>query len=135
MDLNRPPHHDMANRAAEEIRALNHLTLDPRAFHDPVEVATLISLLATLVQRLPQALEQSETGLKVLHERGAVRMVDRSLGDALVSETSAEVMGVASSLSEARRLLRQAHRALADASGPLARMSGVWEGETAPEWS
>jgi hypothetical protein len=124
MDLDRTPN-DIANVAAEEIRALNHRTLDPRAFQYPANVADVINTIATLVQRLPQALEQSETGLKVLQERGAIRFFDRSLGSTTPQQIADELQSVYSDLSQARRLLRQAHTVLTEASSPLAFMGGI----------
>lgn len=126
MDLNRTPS-QIANSAAEEIRALNHRTLNTTAYTQPGDVSDAANAVATLLERLPQALEQLEAGLTQLQDANAIRLDTKPLGDTSRQDIFNEVFTVTSALSEARRKLREAHAALRDATGPLSHMGGLWE--------
>lgn len=126
MDLTRPPS-QIANAAAEEIRALNHRTLDDPAYEQPGDVSDTANGVATLLERLPQALDQLEAGLLVLHDANKIRLDTKPLGDTSRQDIAHEVFTVTSALSEARRALREAHRAMKEATGPLSHMGGLWE--------
>lgn len=71
VDLDRTPA-QIANTAAEEIRALNHRTLglNTKAYDNAPEVSGVVTALATLVERIPQALQQAEEGLRAAAGRG-----------------------------------------------------------------
>lgn len=122
MDLNRTPA-KIADAAAEEIRALNHRTLDPGAYEQPPEVSGAVSALMTLVQRLPQAVRQAQSGLMTLDDQNMIRL---DYGDGsrteLVNAVSTAVFG----LTEACGLLERAAQELKAAAGPLSHMGGPW---------
>lgn len=126
LDKNRSPA-QIASTAAEEIRALNHRTLDTEVFPQPGDVSDTADGIATLLQRLPQALEQLEAGLVQLQGAHAIRLDTKRLAETSQQDIANEVSTVTSNLSEARRLLRQAHTAMKAATGPLSHMGGLWE--------
>ena len=82
MDLPRDPN-EIARSAAEELRALNHLTGEQLAYRQPVRVHDTAMALRDLAARLPQALQQMQSGLEQLVATGEVRLYDRS-GDTLL---------------------------------------------------
>lgn len=65
-----------AERAAEAVRSLNHLTRSPAAELDVTDVYDVITELALLAARLPQALRQLEDLLDRLVEHDQVLVVD-----------------------------------------------------------
>ncbi|MER5617592.1 hypothetical protein [Streptomyces sp. NPDC002215] len=75
MDLNRSPY-AMASAAAEEIRALNHRTLDDHhAYPYPASINETNSALKTLAQRLPQTIGQLREALDRQAQAGHIRLV------------------------------------------------------------
>jgi uncharacterized protein YicC (UPF0701 family) len=128
MDLNRTPA-EIASAAAEEVRALNHRTLDPKAFTQPGDVSDVADAVATLVQRLPQTLQQLEAGLEALYDRDAIRLDDIREGYASQKDISNRVSAVRSALRQAREDLSQVHATLQRATSPLSHMGGQWEDE------
>jgi hypothetical protein len=131
MDLNREPH-QMASAAAEEIRALNHRTLDAdKAFTYPGQVSDTANGIATLLERLPQALRQMEAGLEQLRDDNAIRLDDRPENETSQKDIHDQVFAVTQALSRTRELLGEAHTALRQATGPLSHMGGLWEDDEA----
>lgn len=128
MDLTRTPA-EIASAAAEETRALNHRTLDPKAFTQPGDVSDVANAVATLVQRLPQTLQQLEAGLEALYDHDAIRLDDIREGYASQKDISDRVSAVRSALRDAREDLSQAYATLQRATGPLSHMGGRWEDE------
>jgi hypothetical protein len=128
MDLSRTPS-QLSNDAAESIRALNHRTLDPKAFTQPGDVSDVATAIATLVERLPQALAQMQAGLRALDDRDAIRLDDIREGYASQKDISDRVSAVLSALRDAREDLSQAHATLQRATSPLSHMGGQWEDE------
>ncbi|WP_045562764.1 hypothetical protein [Streptomyces sp. FxanaA7] len=126
MDLNRTPS-EIASEAAEQVRALNHRTLDTKVFAQPGDVSDVANGITTLLERLPQTLEQLEAGLTQLHHDGRIRLDAKPLAETSQQDILHEVVTVTSALSEARRLLRQAHEAMREAAGPASHMGGLWE--------
>lgn len=126
MDLDRTPS-KIAGESAEQVRALNHRTLDTKAFSQPGDVSDTANGIATLLERLPQALEQLEAGLTQLHHDGRIRLDTKPLGATSQQDILNEVVTVTSALSDARHFLRQAHTAMKEATGPLSHMGGLWD--------
>lgn len=79
MDLTRTPE-QLARDAAEAIRALNHRTIDSFTDSDvyavPPTVGETALQLKTLLERLPQSLDQMSSGLSYLAAAGKIRMDD-----------------------------------------------------------
>jgi tRNA A58 N-methylase Trm61 len=64
----------LADDAAEAIRALNHATLSPRdGWEYPADAYSVVGNLGTLVMRLPQVLEQLTEFVEKLHQDGHVK--------------------------------------------------------------
>ena len=124
MDLDRAPQ-AISHAAAEEVRALNHRTLDPAAFHGenglinaaPSNVSSTVDGLATLLERLPQALEQTSRALQRLEEQQAIRMSGGG-------NPAAEVSVVLRALLNAQHTIQVAHGHMREAAGPLSNMGG-----------
>lgn len=126
MDLDRTPS-QIAHSAAEEIRALNHISLDPKAFKQPGDVSAAADALATLVQRLPQTLAQLEAGLTALQDRQAIRLDDVPADEVSAKEIHDRVFSVVWELREASEGLGRVHERLRKAAGPLSHMGGQWD--------
>jgi hypothetical protein len=78
MNLDRDPS-AMANAAAEEVRALNHRTLNPAdAFQEPSDLYDVANGLKLILERLPQALQQLSKGLNRYDDADVLRMDDGS---------------------------------------------------------
>lgn len=67
---------ETASRAAEAVRALNHLTRPGVAEVDVVDVYDLVAELTLMTGRLPQLLGQLERLVDALVEDGRVRIVE-----------------------------------------------------------
>ncbi|NED60209.1 hypothetical protein G3I15_04625, partial [Streptomyces sp. SID10244] len=64
----------LADDAAEAIRALNHATLSGRpGWEYPADAYSVVGNLGTLVMRLPQVLEQLTEFVEQLHADGHVK--------------------------------------------------------------
>ncbi|MEU7154715.1 hypothetical protein AB0B15_42955 [Streptomyces sp. NPDC045456] len=112
----------LANDAAELIRALNHKTFDKGAYETPPAAGEAAYGLKTLVERLPQALGQLETGLLELGSVGAIRMTDGTDPTRAVAEC-------VSALAAARPLLSQLLDELAIVSARTSNMGAHWPDE------
>ncbi|MFB7747660.1 hypothetical protein [Streptomyces sp. NPDC056132] len=75
MDLDKPPA-ALAADAAEAVRALNHRTLDPASFENPADAGDVALHLKSLIDRLPQALNQLGAGLYRFDADQRIRMDD-----------------------------------------------------------
>jgi hypothetical protein len=69
---------ELAGRAAEAIRELNHRTRGPGAFTGPAELYRLVAELVVLAGGMPQLLGQLDRWLRVEHDAGRVRSDDRA---------------------------------------------------------
>jgi hypothetical protein len=118
MDLTREPV-TIARSAAEEIRALNHRTINRGAFEEPSEIYSTVGGLAQTVQGMPQAIQQIWGHLHAMRDDDAIRMDNDT-------EASLEVERVRMELDEARKHLAQAAKKLDRASSVLAHMGGQW---------
>ncbi|MEW2402175.1 hypothetical protein [Streptomyces sp. NPDC046862] len=128
MDLNRTPA-QIANAAADEIRTLNHRTIDRKAFEQPGDVAATVEALTRLVQGLPQSLQQLEAGLNKLHDDQRIRLDDLPPEAVSQQEMRRRVVTVTSALQEARVTLSRLDHQLKWAVAPLSHMGGLWEGD------
>lgn len=126
MDLDRTPV-TMASAAAEEIRALNHRTLDTGVFAQSGDVSDTANALSVLLERLPQAFQQLESGLVQLEMGNRIRLDTKPLGATTEQDIRHEVATVTSALTEARNLIQQAHQSMREATGPLSHMGGLWD--------
>ncbi|MFE7111799.1 hypothetical protein ACFU98_29650 [Streptomyces sp. NPDC057575] len=126
MDLDCEPQ-KMAYAAAEEIRALNHRSLDVEAFygehnlinHAPAQVAGVIGGLCTLFDRLPQSVEQAAAALAQLEAVEAIRMANGAAVDVSTSR-------VLRALIDAKQAILVAQTHLREASGVTSNMAGHW---------
>lgn len=116
MDLDRRPA-AIAHQLAEEARALNHRTLDPAVYGQPGDVSEVVYALRTVVERLPQALQQAAAGLRRLDGAGGIRM-DDGTNPGVAAER------VLSALQDATGALWTVQEALVEASGSLSYMGG-----------
>lgn len=124
MDLSRDPS-AIASAAAEEVRALNHRTLDPYAFRQPADVGDTAHHLDTLVDRLHQSLTQLRHGLEALGEQDAIRMDDGS-------DVGEQVSRAVRNLDYASQDLIAVHNSLKQASAVLSHMGGHFTDEEEP---
>ena len=116
---------EIAARAAEAVRALNHQTRPGVAQSDVTEVYDLLGELALMASRLPQLLGQVETLLDALVEHHQVAVVDGpNAGDpaavaAIAGHWLAASAGSAHELAhrvdQAQQVL--AHAAVSDSTG------------------
>lgn len=118
MDLTREPS-TIARAAAEEIRALNHRTINAGAFQEPSEIYGTIGGLAQTAQGMPQAIQQIWGHLRAMRDDDAIRMDNDT-------EPSLEAERVRIELDEARKHLAQAAKRLSRASSTLSHMGGQW---------
>ena len=125
MDLDRTPA-QISNAAAEEIRTLNHRILDPKVFETPADVSDTTVGVAAVVQRLPQALQQLEAGLKALDDGQRIRLADRHPSEVSQQDLSDAVTTVLVGLQEARRALGQVEEHLRSATGVLGSLGAPW---------
>jgi hypothetical protein len=106
----------LADQAAEAIRAINHLTMSPRDdWQYPGDIYSLVGNLSQMAMMLPQALDQASRLLADLNESGRLRsdkdQLERDLGEAFY--------GLDDARNAAQRLygsLNRAHNGL----GPIA---------------
>jgi hypothetical protein len=118
----RPASGDLANQAADAIRALTHATRPGAADYEyPADVYVVVGSLGRLVQDLPQSLRQAVRWLADTHARGGVRDVDAGTE----AETAQTVCAVILELSEAATHAGRAANSLRDAHAPAARLAGV----------
>jgi hypothetical protein len=120
---------DLAEQAAEAVRALNYLTRRPGTPADPADTYLLLAALTTLAQRLPQLLTQinrqldtdlDPTQLRVddwapIHDPAA--LIDHVCSDLHCASQHADRLGTA--LDSAQQAI--AHIAVADTHQPNER--------------
>lgn len=126
MDLNRTPQ-QIAGAAAEEIRALNHRTIDdPGAFTTPADVSDTATAITSLVQRLPQTLKQLEDGLEHLHDSKQIRLANRDPREVSAKDISDAVSGAEFELRKAATALGRAEEHLRAAASVLTNLGAPW---------
>jgi hypothetical protein len=125
MDLDRTPA-QLASDAAESVRALNHRTLDPKAFPFPADVSDTANGITALVQRLPQTLQQLEAGLRALDDDNRIRLADRPPHEVTEAALEDAVSTALLGLQEARDALGTAEERLRSATGVLGNLGAPW---------
>jgi hypothetical protein len=118
----------MAYAAAEEIRALNHRSGSLEAFHGedagtaaaPGNVSDTVDGLATMLERLPQTLQQLSRALQQLEEQQQIRMDDGT-------ETGEAVSHVLRQLLNTQEFVHMGSKALREAAGTMSHMGGHWD--------
>lgn len=120
MDLTKTPA-ALATDAAEAIRGLNHLTigLDHKGYENVADAGAAAYALRTLVERLPQSLDQLGTALQGFAADEAIRMDDGTDPAQAVAECTA-------ALAVARPILGQLLAQLATVSARTSHMGGHW---------
>lgn len=119
MDLSRSPA-EIANAAAEEVRALNHRTLRADAYSEPADISATMTTVQSVLNMLPQALRQTSGRLMAMEadERGI--RIDSG------ADSAQAIGSVVRSLGLAQEHLSAAVDALARANGPLSSMGRPW---------
>lgn len=130
MDLNRPPS-EIANAAAEEMRALNHRTLKPDSFENAPDLARSADGIAAVIQRLPQALQQLEVGLQALHDESQIRLADRHPSEVSAADISRAVFDALFDLREAREALGRVEEHIQSSTRVLRNLGAPWPDEEA----
>jgi hypothetical protein len=126
LDLDRKPS-QIASALAEEARALNHRTLDADAFSYPSDVSDTANGVAATVQRLPQALQQLEAGLKALDASNRIRLADRHPSEVSRADIVRAVSTALFGLQEARQALGSVEEHLRTTTGVLGNLGAPWD--------
>ena len=108
---------DLAARAAEALRALNHRTRDPGAFTGPAELYRLVGELAVLAGRLPQLLGQLDRWLRAEHDAGRIRADTGPGPGGIVAASGAELADAGGAAHDLARVLDAAQQHLAHLGG------------------
>jgi hypothetical protein len=119
MDLTKTPG-QLAGDAAEAIRALNHRTLDRKGYSAPPAVGEAAYAIRTLIERLPQSLDQMATALTWFGAEDAIRMDDGTDPHQAVAECAAAI-------AVGRQHLAQLLDELAVVSSRTSHMGGQWD--------
>ncbi|MFJ7990356.1 hypothetical protein [Streptomyces sp. NPDC096351] len=102
----------LADDAAEAIRAINHLTQNPReGWQYPGDVYSLVADLSRMAMMLPQALDQAQRLIVDLDEAGKLR----SDKDQLADDVRETLLGLETARIAAEQLyagLNRAHNGL-----------------------
>ena len=109
---------ELAERAAEAIRGLNHRTRGPGALAGPAELYRLVAELVVLAGGLPQLLGQLDRWLHVEHEAGRVRSDDRA-------DPGPMVRGAAGDLADAGATAHDLAHVLAAAQQRLSHLGAA----------
>jgi len=125
MDLDRTPS-QISSAAAEEIRALNHRTLDAKVFENPSDVAYTADGIAAVIQRLPQTLRQLQAGLETLHANQRIRLADRPPHQVTQDDVDRAVFTALCGLHDAEHALGAVEQGLRDAQRVLGNLGAPW---------
>ncbi|CAL9667703.1 hypothetical protein SUDANB145_07246 (plasmid) [Streptomyces sp. enrichment culture] len=132
MDLNRRPS-EIASNAAEEIRALNHRTLKAGSYETAPEIAYALGHLLTLIERLPQALQQMENGLTTLDDEQKIRLADRHPSEVSQADLTHAVSTVRFGLKEGREMLTRVQELLRESNQVASSLGGPWPEDDASD--
>ncbi|HOQ54257.1 MAG TPA: hypothetical protein PLF56_11680 [Micropruina sp.] len=91
---------ELAERAAEDVRELNHRTRDPRVFTAPAEMYRLVGELAVLAGGLPQLLGQLDRWLRAEHDHGRIRADTGTGPGRIVAAAGADLAGAGDAADE-----------------------------------
>lgn len=104
---------ELAERAAEAVRELNHLTRDPRVFAGPAELYRLVGEFAVLAGGLPQLLGQLDRWLQTEHDAGRVRADTGTEAGRIVAAAGADLADARDAAHELAHVLDAALQHLA----------------------
>jgi hypothetical protein len=106
-------HLDLADRAAQHIRELNHRTRGPDAFTGPAQLYRLVADLSLLTGMLPQLLGQLEDWLHTEHDADRVRSDNRGDPGPVVCAATTYLADAGDTAHELADLLNSAQQHLA----------------------
>lgn len=106
-------HLDLADRAAQAVRELNHRTRGPDAFTGPAQLYRLVAELALLTGMLPQLLGQLEVWLNSEHDADRVRADNRGDPGPVVDAATVYLADAGDAAHDLARLLNCAQQHLA----------------------
>ncbi|MFE1271315.1 hypothetical protein [Streptomyces sp. NPDC058758] len=113
MDLDRTPA-EIARAAGEQIRALNHRTLTPRAaFTYPSEIQDTVTGLAAVLLGLPQALDQIHQGLDAVNGQQRLYAYNDTNVDDLLDDSKTDLLDAVKAVQEASLALQHVVNRLA----------------------
>ena len=104
---------DLADRAAQAVRDLNHRTRHADAFTGPAQLYRLVGDLGLLVGGLPQLLGQLEGWLHAEHDAGRVRSDNHADPGPTVSDAADYLTEAGDAARDVASLLNGAHQHLA----------------------
>lgn len=104
---------ELAERAAEAVREMNHRTRDPGGFTGPAELYWLVGDLASLARRLPQLLGQLDRWLQTEHDAGRVRADTGAEANPVVAAAGADLADAGDAARELALALDAAQQHLA----------------------
>ncbi|MFR9794269.1 hypothetical protein ACL07V_37545 [Streptomyces sp. MB22_4] len=125
MDLDRTPS-EISFAMAEEARALNHRTLNPKVFEAPSDIAYTADGITALIQRLPQALQQLQAGLETLHADERIRLADRPPHQVTQNDIDRAVFNALCALHDAEHTLATVEERLRSAGRVLGNLGAPW---------
>jgi len=108
---------ELAERAAEAVRELNHRTRDPGVFTAPAELYRLVGELAVLAGGLPQLLGQLDRWLRAEHDAGRIRADTGTGPGGIVAASGAELADAGGAAHDLARVLAAAQQHLAHLGG------------------
>lgn len=117
---------ELAERAAEAVRGLNHLTRDFGALSGPAELYRLVGELTVLVGRLPQLLSQLDRWLQTERDAGRLRADTGTGAGRIVVAAGTDLADAGGAAHEMARALNAAlaHLAHLGATDPGHAVSG-----------
>lgn len=91
---------EVVREGAEAMRAYNHLTIEKGGFESAPRVSAAVQALVTMVQRMPQGLEQTRWAVGRFAAGGQIRMDDGS-EPAEAAEQVEKILGAAEKQAQA----------------------------------
>ncbi|HEX5877761.1 MAG TPA: hypothetical protein VF468_05470 [Actinomycetota bacterium] len=109
----RPSTVELAESAAEAVRALNHRTRSPDAFTGPTQLYRLVAELVLLVDGLPQLLNQLGRWLHAEHDADRVRSDNHADPGPTVWQATAQMTDAGDAAHDLAHALARAQQCLA----------------------